>query len=88
MTSNIEKQNKLNKAYRATFSTAAGKEVMKDLIKFCHIMQPTFVPGDASASAFNEGIRRVGLRIMSKSNMTEKDVIAINKQLNSTNEVI
>lgn len=51
--------------YTEVFSTPAGKEVLKDLIQFTHVYNPTYVQGDASASAHNEGMRRVGLRIMS-----------------------
>lgn len=61
---------KLASLYKQVFTTPAGKEVLKDLITFCRLYQPTFSSQDPHQTAFNEGMRRVGLRII---NFVEKD---------------
>ena len=65
--------------YKYCFETEAGKEVLKDLANFCKYNEPTFVAGDPYATAFNEGMRRVFLRMKSLSNMTDLDLDKIDK---------
>jgi len=48
--------------YQVTFNAEAGRRVYADLRRFCKMDEPTFA-GDPQLSAFNEGMRRVGLRI-------------------------
>lgn len=55
---------KKSDAYKAVFSTPEGKEVLKDLIEFCHVNDPTHVIGDTHQTAYREGERRVALRIL------------------------
>lgn len=55
----------LQKKYRALFDSQEGKEVLKDLLVFCDYDAPTFVAGDPCSTAYNEGKRRVALRISS-----------------------
>lgn len=57
--------------YQECFRSAAGKEVLKDLAQFCLVNQPTYVIGDPHHSAFNEGMRRVYLRVQSFINHQE-----------------
>lgn len=57
--------NKLAKSYKECFSTVEGKKVLLDLMKQGRFMQPTFVPNDPYTSAYNEGMRRIILRIVS-----------------------
>jgi hypothetical protein len=59
----------LAKKYKEVFGTAAGKEVLDNLLQFTQINQPTF-RNDPYQTAFNEGMRRVGLRLIS---MLESD---------------
>jgi hypothetical protein len=54
---------KLRSAYQTCFSGVAGETVLRDLYKFCNAMQPTHVMGNEYETAFNEGKRRVFLRI-------------------------
>lgn len=49
--------------YRVTFSTEAGREVLKDLENFCNYNHPCFVRGEADTTAFSLGMRNVYLRI-------------------------
>lgn len=61
----IKVNEELAKKYKNVFSTKEGEEVLKDLLIFCEISQPTFKVGQPDLSAFNEGKRRVGLRLLS-----------------------
>lgn len=66
--------------YKDTFNTPQGKEVLRDLAKFCGQNNPTYVPGDSHASAYKEGMRRVFLRIQQFVNLSEKDLHTILNQ--------
>lgn len=66
----------LSQKYKNVFSTNDGKDVLKDLLVFCEISQPTFKVGQPDLSAFNEGKRRVGLRLLS---LTEANLNKDNK---------
>jgi hypothetical protein len=48
--------------YRATFASPAGQRVLADLMRFCLMNQDTHDP-DPHQAAYNNGKRRVGLRI-------------------------
>ena len=63
-----------SRRYKETFNTVNGKDVLKDLLEFCHYRKPTYVSGDPCGSAYNEGMRRVALRIVSFLNMSEADI--------------
>lgn len=52
-------------AYREVFESDAGKVVLRDLYAFCGAMTPTAVLSDSLATFFNEGKRRVYLRVFS-----------------------
>ena len=49
--------------YRAAFGDPAGRRVLADLYRFCGMASPRFGPGRPDETAFNEGRRRVFLRI-------------------------
>lgn len=55
----------IRSAYREIFESDAGKIVLKDLYSFCGAMTPTAVLSDSLATFYNEGKRRVYLRIFS-----------------------
>lgn len=42
-----------------------GREWMYELLSDCHIYHPSHVPGDPYSTAFREGERNIGLRILS-----------------------
>ena len=54
----------LSRKYKEVFQGPKGKEVLDDILKSCSIHEVTYVPGHDSASAFNEGRRSVGLRLL------------------------
>lgn len=60
--------------YKDVFSTLKGKNVLWDLFKECHLISPSFVPGDSHGSAFNDGKRSVALYIIKKLNQKPSDM--------------
>ncbi len=60
--------------YRTVFDTPPGKDVLKDLYKFCKMGQDILVLGDPHATSYNIGRQRVYLRIMAILKM-DSDVI-------------
>lgn len=65
--------------YQKCFETAEGQRVLKDLMAFCKYRDSTFVTGDPHATAFNEGMRRVALRVVKFLNMTEEEITKISQ---------
>ncbi len=61
--------------YIATFTSPQGQEVLKHLIRSCHVTKPTFTPGDPYQTAFKEGQRHVILSILSQINKDTTDII-------------
>ena len=66
--------------YKTVFNTPEGKDLLKDLCMFCNYNRPTYVSGDPYASAYNEGMRRVFLRIQQFVNLDENDLQKIINQ--------
>lgn len=50
--------------YKRTFASEQGKRVLYDMIANHHVMNSTYVKGDAVDMAFREGQRQVILRIL------------------------
>ena len=57
--------------YQSVFRSPEGQEVLKDLLNFTKVAEPTFTVGQADVTAYKEGLRRVGLRLLS---MTEAEI--------------
>jgi len=55
----------LSNKYKNVFNTPEGKEVLEDLLQFTRVNTPSFVQQQPDTTAFNEGMRRVGLRLLS-----------------------
>lgn len=60
--------------YRAAFAGPAGKRTLADLYRFCGMGSPSFVPGRPDETAFNEGRRRVFLRIAAMLELDEDTI--------------
>lgn len=73
---------KRKKQYRDVFLTPNGEEVLKDLLQFCMYNSPTHVIGDSHQSAYNEGMRRVALRIISICGMDNATIERLKNQSN------
>lgn len=66
--------------YRATFGTPEGRAVLADILRFCGVSQPAVVPGDPIMTGFNDGMRRVGLRVAKLAHMTEEEILRLADQ--------
>ena len=64
--------------YKAVFGSAQGKRVLHDILKGAHVIEPSYVRGDAHETSFREGERNNALRIMARLNM---DVTELNKRI-------
>ena len=63
-------------AYDQTFGSDWGKAVLDDLMRSCHVLEPTYVQGDTHESAFREGQRQVALYILSTLKYNVSDYIS------------
>ena len=68
---------RIRAAYRGVFSGPDGELVLQDLLKFCNGGNQSFVPGEPYETAFNEGKRRVALRIVAFCEMTDLQMMEI-----------
>ena len=59
-------------AYEQLFRQAEAQLVLADLIEFAHVFAPTYREGRADRTAFEEGMRRVALRILRFSGWEKK----------------
>lgn len=66
-------------AYQKTFETEEGKRVLEDIYRYTNMHESTFNPENQFATAFSEGMRRVGLRIFSYLTITPEEVRKISK---------
>ena len=60
--------------YQRVFTTAHGKRVLRRMMKECGCMEPSFVEGDPSGTAFNEGRRSAVLDICNRLKMNLADM--------------
>lgn len=83
----LDKLKNRRRMYNTVFDTPVGKDVLKDLMEFCKFLEPTYVPGDPTTTAYNEGMRRIILRILSIMNKNpEKQYEIINNIIRDDNE--
>ena len=57
-------RKKVKDEYRKVLLSGEGKNVLLDLLQFCHVLTPVYSKGDPEQSAFNEGQRSVGLMLL------------------------
>lgn len=62
-----EAAQKVRDAYERIFQGADGELVLGDLIRHCHIDRPCLVFDSHDRTAYNEGKRDVGMRILALS---------------------
>ena len=62
---NEEQLQKVRNDYEAAFSSPQGERVLSDLRIFCGATHDSFAAGDPYQTSYNEGKRRVWLRIES-----------------------
>lgn len=71
---------RLARCYREVFGSDAGKIVLADLSKYCHVMKSTY--GEDSHTAFREGQRSVALRILQILEMNEREIMSLERDYN------
>lgn len=79
---------KLAVAYQKVFDSPEGKLVLSDIYKYTNTHDSTFDPSNPYVTSFNEGMRRVGLRIFSYVNMAPEEVRRISKQQEQQEEEV
>jgi hypothetical protein len=80
---NIKSLKSKSRSYKAVFNSPDGERVLADLLNFCGQYKCSHNPGDANSTAFNEGKRRVSLRILKFIDMEEKEIQKILKATES-----
>lgn len=64
----------LKRAYHEVWSSSAGRQVLTDLMKYAGLANQVYVPGDPCGTSFNDGKRRLGLRITSILSLGDLEV--------------
>jgi hypothetical protein len=72
-------KNKASSYKKLFLRSKEGEEVLADLLNFCGQYKCSYNSGDPYTSAYNEGKRRVALRILKFINMEEADMQKILK---------
>ena len=75
---NAERIQKIRNDYEAAFSSPQGERVLSDLRIFCGATKSSF-DSDPYQTAYNEGLRRVWLRIESYLAMTDERILRLVK---------
>jgi len=65
------------RAYKLTFGSLSGQEVLMDLIKFCRATTTCAVPGDHDRTLIAEGRREVFLRITEHLHLNAEELYAL-----------
>lgn len=60
----------------SVLETPAGRRVLARLVRVAGVTGPAYAPGDALATAYNEGLRRMGLMIMDEVRAVEPGALA------------
>jgi hypothetical protein len=77
MAADILRRHRRRRAdYVTVFTSEAGQRVLSDLFRFCHMDEPCFA-ADPCITAFNEGQRRVFLRILGLLRLTDQDIVQL-----------
>lgn len=80
-----QSKKRLSSFYKNLFenidTNKAGREVLLDLFSFCGMDRSSFCPGDPHLTSFNEGMRRVFLRIMGMIRLDVKDIEELMKKM-------
>jgi len=74
------KQRRLRRAYRVFSESEDGLVILEDLRAFCHYDSPVYVQGDATATAYQDGMRRVFLRFLRLAEDDDSHVSALSQE--------
>jgi hypothetical protein len=61
--------------YSQTFESPGGKRVLKDILAYCHILEPLTGSIDTNSIIMREARRDVALTILQKLNWKEDDFV-------------
>jgi len=67
-------------AYKNTFNTTEGKQVLADLRRFCRATLPTADVDNVNTTYLLEGRREVFLRIMTHLQLTDDDIYNLTEE--------
>ena len=65
------------RAYKLTFGSLSGQEVLMDLAPFCRAMETTVVFGDRDKMLIAEGRRQVFIRITQHLHLSAEELYAL-----------
>ena len=77
----LELVQQLKNDYTVAFGSPEGQRVLHDILKNCHVLQPTF-DLDPYQSAFNEGARNEALRVLSILQYSPHDFVRVAQEIN------
>ena len=72
----LKDRARIHDSYRSVFQSANGQVVLSHMMKKFGVTTPSFVQGDAQATAFKEGQRHVVLTIMKFINKNQEELAA------------
>ena len=70
----LKDRHRVHQSYKTLFRSAEGQVVMRHMMKKFGVTNPSFVQGDANATAFKEGQRHVVLSILKYINRDSDEV--------------
>jgi hypothetical protein len=67
---------------RAVLNLAAGRRVLGAVLQASNLLRPSYAPGDALGTAYNEGLRAVGLWLKLEIDRADPEAFArlLNKE--------
>jgi hypothetical protein len=68
--------------YARTFGSDHGKRVLHEILRFSHLLHPTYVRGDSYETAFREGERNIGLRVLTLLGRRAEDFPEFSDEVN------
>jgi len=73
--------------YAKTFGTPEGKAVLADIYRAAGLDRPSYVEGKPDRTAYNEGLKRIGLRIKNILDHSDEQIkeLAAHYERQSTN---
>lgn len=64
-----KRQVAIAQSYKQVFGTPEGKRVLNDILKHAHVIEPSYIRGDAHETSYREGERNMALRLLAMLNI-------------------
>ena len=71
----------LRAAYHTVFGSPDGRLVLDDILQGAGVLQTSFVEGDAHSTSFNEGARRLALKILDRLSWSEGELRKLGERI-------